>query len=140
MQVSLEEYVIQFISLCEDGRFLEAVERFYDEDAIVQENNEPPRIGRAAQAAHERNVPSRIREIHLNRAASFLVDGDRAAINWVYEYTGSDGLRHRLDEIAYQQWGDGRIVRERFFYDPEQRRVAIEAPADSRRELSHAGK
>jgi hypothetical protein len=25
-----------------------------------------------------------------------------------------------LDEIAYQQWQDGKIVRERFYYDPKQ--------------------
>jgi ketosteroid isomerase-like protein len=69
--------------------------------------------------------------MHLNRAASFLIDGDRAAINWVYEYTDPEGLRHRLDEIAYQEWRDGKIVRERFYFDPTQLRAEIDAPAES---------
>jgi len=38
-------------------------------------------------------------------------------IHWLLEFTGGDGKRYRLDQLAHQEWKDGRIVRERFYYD-----------------------
>ena len=45
----------------------------------------------------------------------------RAAINWVFAYTDAAGRQIELDEVAYQEWRDGKIIRERFYYDPAQR-------------------
>ena len=54
---------------------------------------------------------------HEVSARSVAVDGDQALIEWVFEYTTREGQRIRMEEIAQQTWRDGRIVRERFFYD-----------------------
>jgi ketosteroid isomerase-like protein len=56
--------------------------------------------------------------LRVNRAESFLVDGNRSAINWVYEFIDHEGRSYLRDEIAYQVWQDGKIIQERFFYDP----------------------
>ncbi|MET0791693.1 MAG: nuclear transport factor 2 family protein, partial [Polyangiaceae bacterium] len=45
--------VADFIATIERGEFLEALPRFYAEDMVAQENNAPPRVGRAAQQANE---------------------------------------------------------------------------------------
>ncbi len=56
-----------------------------------------------------------------SRAVSYLVDGDRVAINYLFEMVTADGARLRMDEVAYQLWQGDRIVSERYFYDPAQR-------------------
>jgi len=33
------------IAMAEQGKFLEAIQEFYAEDATMQENNQPPRVG-----------------------------------------------------------------------------------------------
>lgn len=105
--------------MVEAQEFLEAIARFYAEDATMQENNMEPRAGLQTLLEGERRaLATRLKEIHVCRADSVLVDGDRAAINWVFEYTDYEGNRLRLDEIAYQVWENGKIVRERFYYDP----------------------
>ncbi len=119
------ENVKTLISLVEQRRFLEAIQEFYGEDASMQENNDPPRIGLAALLAREKQFLNSIQQIHVSRADSFLVDGDRAAINWIFEMTDGGGKRRRLDEVAYQLWKDGKIIWERFYYDPAQRQVEI---------------
>jgi len=48
---------------------------------------------------------------------SVVVEGDRAVINWVFDYTTADGTSYRMDEIAIQTWRDGKIVHERYIYD-----------------------
>lgn len=112
--------VEDFIATIERGEFLEALPRFYAEDMTAQENNSPPRVGRAAQTASEEATLKRMKFDSI-KAASFLVDGDRVAINYVFEMTTANGDRLRMDEIAYQLWRGDKIVHERYFFDPAQR-------------------
>lgn len=112
--------VEQFIATIERGEFLEALSQFYAEDMSAQENNQPPRVGRAAQLANEEAALKRMR-FDTIRAVSFLVDGERVAINYCFEMTTTFGDRLRMDEIAYQVWRGDQIISERYFYDPAQR-------------------
>lgn len=121
--MSTKENVQELISLVEQGKFLDAIQQFYAEDATMQENNAPPRCGLPTLLENERRFLSSIKEIN-SRVESFLVDGDRAAINWVFHVTNLKGQKLVLDEIAYQLWKNGKIVRERFYYDPAQMAVA----------------
>ena len=115
---STADRVLELVKLVEAGKFLEAFEEFYAEDVVLQENGQTPHVGKAAARAKEEAFVSAIRTLHESRAASVIVADDRAAINWHAEYTFADGTRLRFDQIAYQTWRDGRIVHERFFYDP----------------------
>ena len=110
------ERVQEFIARMEKDEHLELMPEFYAEDATAQENGKPPRVGLQALMANERKGRDRY-TFESTRAASFLVDGDRVAINWVFEMVAA-GRRFRLDEIAYQEWRGDKIVRERYFYDP----------------------
>ena len=112
--------VEDFISTIERGEFLQALPKFYADDMTAQENNLPPRVGRAAQTANEEAALKHMRFDSI-KAASYLVDGDRVAINYVFEMTTVSGDRLRMDEIAYQLWRGEQIVSERYFYDPAQR-------------------
>ena len=112
------ERIEALIAMCEQGKFIDAIEEFYDDGATMQENGGPLRIGKAALIENERRVLRSIKEIRVNRANSFLVDGNRAAINWIYEFIDEEGYTFRRNEIAYQRWQNGQIVEERFYYDP----------------------
>ena len=50
------ERVQDFISLVERGEYVKAIEEFYHAHASMQENGEPPRVGRQTLIAHERAV------------------------------------------------------------------------------------
>ncbi len=107
----------EFIAAVESGDHAGAIERFYTEDASMQENAAPPRGGRDALVAHERAVLARMAQVH-SRAVSSTVEGDRVAIHWNFELTDKSGKVRRFDEVALQEWRGNRIFRERFFYDP----------------------
>ena len=59
----------EFIAVVEAGDHAGAIERYYTEDASMQENTLPPRVGRDALVARERGGPSSI----LGSAAARLV-------------------------------------------------------------------
>src|SRR5271168_4987831 len=122
--MSTQEKVKQLISMAVAGQFLEAIEKFYSDGASMQENNGPPRLGLTALLENERRALAFMSQLRTT-AVSHVVEGDRAAINWIFEFTDPQGNRRRLDEIAYQLWRDGKIVEERFFYDPAQRTAPV---------------
>jgi ketosteroid isomerase-like protein len=107
----------EFIAVVESGDHAGAIERYYTEDASMQENAAPPRVGRDVLVAHERGVLARMAHVY-SKAVSSTVEGDRVAIHWIFELTDKSGKVHRIDEVALQQWRGDRISRERFFYDP----------------------
>jgi hypothetical protein len=119
--------VSTFVSLVEGGQFIEALYRFYHPAAVVWENQQLSRTGLDALIDNERLVLSRFTTV-MARAAQVMVDGDRVAINWCFVFSGVSA-QVTLDEVAVQQWSDGKIVHERFYYDPAQLRSASTAPA-----------
>jgi ketosteroid isomerase-like protein len=109
--------VDEFIAVVESGDHAGAIERYYTEDASMQENANAPRVGRDVLVAHERAVLARTAQVH-SKAVSSVVEGDRVAIHWNFELTDRAGKMRRFDEIAFQEWRGDKIFRERFFYDP----------------------
>jgi ketosteroid isomerase-like protein len=107
----------EFIAVVESGDHAGAIERFYTEDASMQENAAPPRAGRDVLVAHERAALARMSHVY-SKAVSSVVEGDHVAIHWIFELTDKTGKVHRFDEIALQEWRGDKISRERFFYDP----------------------
>jgi ketosteroid isomerase-like protein len=111
--------VMEFIAAVESGDHVGAIERYYHDDATMQENQNPPRVGRAFLMERERQALARYSFV-THPAKRVLVDGDLVVINWIFEMTDKDGRRKTLDELSIQQWRGDRVAREQFYYDPKQ--------------------
>jgi ketosteroid isomerase-like protein len=107
----------EFIAVVESGDHAGAIERYYTEDASMQENAAPPRVGRDLLVERERGVLAMMSHVY-SKAMSSVVEGDRVAIHWIFELTDKAGKVRRVDEVALQEWRGDKIFRERFFYDP----------------------
>ena len=107
----------EFIAVVESGDHSGAIERYYTEDATMQENALAPRVGRDALVVHEKAALARMSEVY-SKCVSSVVEGDRVAIHRNFVLTEKSGLVRRFDEIALQEWRGDKIFRERFFYDP----------------------
>lgn len=107
----------EFIAAVVSGDHAGAIERFYTEDASMQENAAPPRVGRDALVAHERAVLERVKSV-TSTCVTSIAEGDHVAIHWVFEFVCHSGKTGRFDEVALQEWRGDRVFRERFFYDP----------------------
>ena len=114
--MSIKPQVLDLISLVENGQMLEAITRYYAENVAMQENTSPASVGFAENYAREAAFYGSLEALKFN-LVSVVVEGDRAVINWVFDYTTADGAKYRMDEIAIQTWRDGKIVHERYIYD-----------------------
>lgn len=121
--------VQDLINAVEAGQFVEAIQRFYSESASMRENGDAPRVGLSALVENERRVMSVFPTIKGRSLAPPLISGDRVAINWAFDFVRADGSTAHLEEIAWQRWQGGKVVEERFFYDPRQLQPAEAAPA-----------
>ena len=116
-----QETLERFIARVEQNAHAEACEEFYTEHSSMQENQEAPRVGRAAHVANERRVLGRARTVESRCVRPVFVNGDRVVIRWIFRFEWLDGSVTRMEELAYQRWEGERIAEETFFYDPAQR-------------------
>jgi ketosteroid isomerase-like protein len=116
------ERVLALVALVEKARFVEAIEEFYHPHASMQENQDPPRVGRDLLVAEERATMARFRTMRTHPVETLLIDGDNVVIRWRFEFTPPQGPPMVLEELALQRWEGERIAEERFFYDPRQMR------------------
>ena len=109
-----------FIATVESNKHDEAIERFYTDNATMQENLEPVRRGKTALLARERDFMSRLAEMRSECVRPVFTEGDHVVIRWSFDFRTKDGKRLTRDELAYQRWDGDKIVEERFYYDPTQ--------------------
>ncbi len=114
--------VDRFVAAVEQGAHAQVIADFYTTNASMQENQQPPRIGRDALVENERNVLKRARKVVSTCVRPVFIDGDRVVIRWIFEFDWLDGSTTRMEEVAYQVWDGELIAQERFFYDPSQMR------------------
>jgi len=109
-----------FIALDENNAHAEAIERFYAEDASMQENFDPPRWGRDTLVAGESAFLKLWQKVESRCVRPAFCANDRTIIRGTFEFTAPDGSKRTMDELACQRWQGDKIVEERFYYDPKQ--------------------
>ena len=114
--MSTRDQVARLVHLVENNRIVDAIDELYADDVSMQDNLNPPVVGKSANRERERAFFGSI-TLHQHCALSVTVDGDQAVIHWLLEFTGGDGRRYRMDQLSHQHWKDGRIANERFYYD-----------------------
>jgi hypothetical protein len=110
----------RFIARVESNAHVEAIQEFYTQDASMQENLAPPRVGRDTLVAHEAAALARAASVQSTCVQPVFVNGDHVVIRWIFEFTWKDGSVGRIEELAYQRWEGEKIAQEQFFYDPKQ--------------------
>jgi ketosteroid isomerase-like protein len=119
--MSIRERVDALVREVEAGRFVEAIDANYADDASSHESTGIDTAGKPALLAKERAFLTTVEKWNMIRADDVLVDGQMAAIHWKFELTIA-GKRITMEEVALQRWsGDGqgaRVVREQYFAFP----------------------
>lgn len=114
-----KETVEAFIAQVMSGDHVGAIRDWYAPDASMQENAEPPRVGRAVLIAGEAAMLERVAKVETELLSPPTLNGDQVGLHWRFTFTfkGRGSIRV-FEEIAWQTWKGDKIWRERFFYDP----------------------
>ena len=98
------------------GKILEAFEKFYAEDVVMQENTEAPKVGKDVNRKAEQDFLGSIEQFHGCKLLGSAVEGDRSYSEWELDVTFKGGHHVVLTQVAARQWKGGQIVHERFYY------------------------
>lgn len=105
-------------ALLQAGRVVEGFERYYHDDVSMQENLAPPMVGKPANLEREKGFFGTSKINHFKLLGS-TVSGDRSYSEWDIDMVLGNGHNLKMTEVAARQWKDGRVIRERFYYDPK---------------------
>lgn len=105
----LNEMVLQ-------GKPLDAFEKFYADDVVMQENNLPPTIGKDANRSREENFFSSLIDFRSAKVLDVAVGENTTMVQWHYDYTHKDWGVRNYTQVSVQHWRDNKIVHEQFFY------------------------
>ena len=113
----LKSTVKSFQNLLKQDKTLDAIEQFYDAHVQVQENNDPPRIGKATALTHESENLKRTKWMNIE-FKSTVIDTKRGLVlgEMQVDFENLKGEKKRLNEAFVQHWKDNKVVFERYYY------------------------
>jgi ketosteroid isomerase-like protein len=100
----------------QSGAIMEAFERFYAEEVVMQENADAPKVGKEACRQAEKAFLDAVEQVHGVRLLGNAVSGDTSYSEWEFDATYKGAGRIKLTQVAARRWKDGQIVHERFYY------------------------
>ena len=117
-RATLQDRLEDLFSYIRDGRILDAVNEFYAEDAVMQENNLPPTVGREANLEREKQFLSTVKDWALFDVRAKGVGEDVTFYETVMDWTTTDGTPVHVEQVVVAHWQDGKIINERFYHNP----------------------
>ena len=113
---TLLEKISHLNDLVLQGKALEAFEKYYDDDVIMQENENAPTVGKKANRKREEDFFSAITEFRNAKALKVSAGEETTMVQWHYDYTHKDwGVKNYI-QVSVQEWKNGKIIKEQFFY------------------------
>lgn len=115
----------ELVDLCRQGRYLDAIDQFYDPEIVSIEAAEmpgsPARI-EGLDAVREKTTSwVANHDVHETEVQGPWPNGDRFIVRYRFDVTPKNGpmagQRMRLDETGLYTVSDGKVVQEEFFYD-----------------------
>jgi len=99
------------------GKAMEAFEEYYHEDVIMQENDTPIVVGKAANRKREEDFFTSITEFRAAKVLKVAIGEDNTTmVEWHMDYTHKDWGIKNVTQVAVQQWKDEKIINEKFYY------------------------
>jgi ketosteroid isomerase-like protein len=99
------------------GKIMEAFEKYYADDLVMQENSEEPRRGKAENRKAEEQFMASVEAFHGASVKASAVNGDVTFSEWEMDITFKGGSRVTMSQVAVRKWKNGKVVHERFFYN-----------------------
>jgi hypothetical protein len=98
------------------GKALDAFDRYYADDVTMQENEQPPRVGKVVCRAFEEDFVSKVKAIRTLACDGYVISGSKAFIVYRVDVDHADWGTLKMSEVAIQEWSNGKVVHEKYIY------------------------
>jgi hypothetical protein len=98
------------------GQPLEAFEKYYADDVVMQENSEEPRVGKDTNRRYEEKFFGSMKEFHGAELRASAVGDGVSFSEWTFDVTFQDGNRVKIEQALRRTWNGKKVTRERFYH------------------------
>jgi len=99
------------------GKIIEAMTEFYDKDAAMQENANPPTVGQAANIEREKQFMSGVKEWKGFNVTASAVGDNVTFYECSLDFIATNGQAVHMEQVVVSKWNNDKIIHERFYYD-----------------------
>lgn len=114
--MALKDLVEDLNSMVIKGQLVEAIEKYYADDVVMQENELPPTVGKDTNKEREKEFLANLTEFRGAEVKAVALGDDIAMVEWFLDFTHKEWGKKTYHQVAVQRWKDGKIVHERFYY------------------------
>jgi hypothetical protein len=114
---TLLEKISELNDLILQGKVMEAFEKYYHPEVIMQENENPPTVGKSENRKREEEFFSSVTDFRGAKPLKVTVGEGVSMVEWQYDYTHKEWGVRNYTQVSVQEWKDGLIIREKFYYN-----------------------
>src|SRR5688500_4894465 len=103
----------QLNTMIVQGKSVDAFRKFYAEDVVAQENDEPERVGREAWMQARQEMEKNIKRFEA-RVLAHAANEDTTFSEWEYDIDLEGMGAMKMAQVAVRRWKNSRDIRERF--------------------------
>jgi hypothetical protein len=115
--INLQQRLNDLFGYIRQGKIIEAMTEFYEKDAKMQENANPPTVGLAANIEREKQFMSGVKEWKGFNVAVSAVGDNVTFYECSLDFIATNGQPVHMEQVVVSRWNNGKIVHERFYYD-----------------------
>jgi hypothetical protein len=98
------------------GKLMDAFEKYYHDDVVMQENNLTPTVSKKTNRQREIQFLENVTEFRSAEVKNIGIGIEVSFVVWKYDYSHKEwGLRD-YTQVSIQEWQDGKIIKETFVY------------------------
>lgn len=101
------------------GNILDAFEKFYAEDVVMEDVGQGERHGKDANREYEEQFVSSLTDFRGAEIKSIAVNEETntSMVEWWMDFTHKEWGDTILSQVAVQKWRNGKIVNEKFYHN-----------------------
>ena len=115
-RIEIENSLNDLNNLVLEGKMMDAFEKYYHPEVIMQENELPPMISKDANRKRELEFLGNLTEFRKAEVKGLGVGDGISFVIWEYEFTHKEWGVRKYSQVSIQTWKDGQIIREQFVY------------------------
>jgi len=117
--MSTESVANELISLCREGKNMEAVEKLYADDVVSTEIPTAPNpMVKGKDAVRKKSVDwyAMVEETHGGEISDPIIAGEYFSCTMAFDVTFKEQGRTQMEEVCVYRVVDDKIVSEQYFY------------------------
>lgn len=107
----------ELLDYVRNGRIMDAMREFYADDVVMSEPAYGDTVGLEANLEREQQFVDSVKEFKNFETPTVAIGESVSFYENVMDWIDVEGNAVHVEQTVVQEWKDGKITRERFYYD-----------------------